>query len=79
LWTILEADLERMLGAGRTTIGAALVRLDQEGLVQRSPNRGAQDRLVMAPVELNRHRFGGAFPHQVPVFGVGLLVDFRTR
>lgn len=43
---LVEADLERMLGAGRTTIRAALVRLDQEGLVQRTPNRGARVRLV---------------------------------
>ncbi|HEY4027560.1 MAG TPA: GntR family transcriptional regulator [Candidatus Dormibacteraeota bacterium] len=43
---LVEADLERMLGAGRTTIRAALVRLDQEGLVQRSPNRGARVRLI---------------------------------
>jgi DNA-binding GntR family transcriptional regulator len=43
---LVEADLERLLGAGRSTIRAALVRLDQEGLVQRSPNRGARVRLV---------------------------------
>jgi DNA-binding GntR family transcriptional regulator len=43
---LVEADLERMLGAGRTTIRAALVRLDQEGLVQRAPNRGARVRLI---------------------------------
>jgi DNA-binding GntR family transcriptional regulator len=43
---LVEADLAELLGAGRTTIRAALVRLDQEGLVQRSPNRGARVRLV---------------------------------
>jgi len=43
---LVEADLARTLGAGRTTIRAALVRLDQEGLVQRTPNRGARVRLV---------------------------------
>ena len=43
---LVEADLARMLGAGRTTIRAALVRLDQEGLVVREPNRGARVRLV---------------------------------
>jgi DNA-binding GntR family transcriptional regulator len=43
---LVEADLERALGAGRTTIRAALVRLDQEGLVERHPHRGARVRLV---------------------------------
>ena len=43
---LVEADLSRSLGAGRTAIRAALVRLDQEGLVTREPNRGARVRLV---------------------------------
>jgi DNA-binding GntR family transcriptional regulator len=43
---LVEADLSRALGAGRTAIRAALVRLDQEGLVTREPNRGARVRLV---------------------------------
>jgi DNA-binding GntR family transcriptional regulator len=43
---LVEAELARMLGAGRTTIRAALVRLDQEGLVSREPNRGARVRLI---------------------------------
>ncbi|MGI8563118.1 MAG: GntR family transcriptional regulator [Candidatus Dormibacter sp.] len=43
---LVEADLTRLLSAGRTTVRAALVRLDQEGLVVRDPNRGARVRLV---------------------------------
>jgi DNA-binding GntR family transcriptional regulator len=43
---LVEADLARRLDAGRTAIRAALVRLDQEGLVSREPNRGARVRLV---------------------------------
>src|SRR2546421_2685485 len=43
---LVEADLARLLGAGRNAIRAALVRLDQEGLVSREPNRGARVRLV---------------------------------
>jgi DNA-binding GntR family transcriptional regulator len=43
---LVEADLARAFGAGRTAIRAALVRLDQEGLVERQPNRGARVRLV---------------------------------
>ena len=43
---LVEANLSRMLGAGRTAVRAALVRLDQEGLVTREHNRGARVRLV---------------------------------
>jgi DNA-binding GntR family transcriptional regulator len=43
---LVEADLTRFLGAGRTAVRAALVRLDQEGLVTRELNRGARVRLV---------------------------------
>jgi DNA-binding GntR family transcriptional regulator len=43
---LVEADLERAFGGGRSAIRAALVRLDQEGLVERQPNRGARVRLV---------------------------------
>lgn len=35
-----------MLNAGRTAVRAALLRLDQEGLVTREHNRGARVRLV---------------------------------
>ena len=43
---LVEADLARALKAGRSAIRAALVRLDQEGLVVLEPNRGARVRLV---------------------------------
>jgi DNA-binding GntR family transcriptional regulator len=43
---LVEADLARLLGAGRTTVRAALVRLEQDGLVEREPNRGARVRRV---------------------------------
>ena len=43
---LVEANLTRMLGSGRTAVRAALVRLDQEGLVTRELNRGARVRLV---------------------------------
>jgi DNA-binding GntR family transcriptional regulator len=43
---LVEADLARLLGAGRTTIRSALVRLDQEGMITREPNRGARVRLL---------------------------------
>lgn len=43
---LVEADLALRLNSGRTAIRAALVRLDQEGLVAREPNRGARVRLV---------------------------------
>lgn len=43
---LVEADLALRLDVGRTAIRAALVRLDQEGLVSREPNRGARVRLI---------------------------------
>ena len=43
---LVEADLARVIRAGRSSIRAALVRLDQEGLVRREPHRGARVRLV---------------------------------
>lgn len=43
---LVEANLTRLLGTGRTAVRAALVRLDQEGLVTREHNRGARVRLV---------------------------------
>lgn len=43
---LVEANLSKKLRAGRTAVRAALVRLDQEGLVTREHNRGARVRLV---------------------------------
>jgi DNA-binding GntR family transcriptional regulator len=43
---LVEASLTKLLQAGRTAVRAALVRLDQEGLVTREHNRGARVRLV---------------------------------
>jgi DNA-binding GntR family transcriptional regulator len=43
---LVEASVANMLGVGRTAVRAALVRLDQEGLVTLEPNRGARVRLV---------------------------------
>jgi DNA-binding GntR family transcriptional regulator len=43
---LVEADLVQLLDAGRSAVRTALVRLEQEGLVEREPNRGAKVRLV---------------------------------
>ncbi len=43
---LVEADLARALGVGRTAVRTALARLEQEGLVQHVRNRGARVRLV---------------------------------
>lgn len=43
---LVEASVATQLGAGRTAVRAALVRLDQEGLVVLEPNRGARVRLI---------------------------------
>jgi DNA-binding GntR family transcriptional regulator len=43
---LVEASVATRLGVGRTAVRAALVRLDQEGLVTLEPNRGARVRLI---------------------------------
>jgi DNA-binding GntR family transcriptional regulator len=43
---LVEADLSRRFGTGRSGIRTALARLEQEGLVQSTPHRGARVRLV---------------------------------
>jgi DNA-binding GntR family transcriptional regulator len=43
---LVEATVAQRIGAGRTAVRAALVRLDQEGLVRLEPNRGARVRLI---------------------------------
>jgi DNA-binding GntR family transcriptional regulator len=43
---LVEATIATRLGAGRTAVRSALVRLDQEGLVTLEPNRGARVRLI---------------------------------
>lgn len=43
---LVEADLVEALGVGRAAIRTALVRLEQEHLVERERNRGARVRMV---------------------------------
>jgi DNA-binding GntR family transcriptional regulator len=43
---LVEASVAKVIGAGRSAVRAALVRLDQEGLVVLEPNRGARVRLI---------------------------------
>jgi DNA-binding GntR family transcriptional regulator len=43
---LVEATVARRIGAGRTAVRAALVRLDQEGLVTLERNRGARVKLL---------------------------------
>ena len=43
---LVEASVATSLGVGRTAVRAALVRLDQEGLVTLEPNRGARSNRV---------------------------------
>jgi DNA-binding GntR family transcriptional regulator len=45
---LVEADLTRSLGASRSAVRTALVRLAQEGLVEHERNRGARVRMVDA-------------------------------
>lgn len=43
---LIELDLARELGVSRAAVRNALMRLEQEGLVEREPNRGARVRLI---------------------------------
>jgi DNA-binding GntR family transcriptional regulator len=43
---LVEAAVAERIGAGRTAVRAALVRLDQEGLVKLEHNRGARVRFI---------------------------------
>jgi DNA-binding GntR family transcriptional regulator len=43
---LVESELTRELGVGRSGVRTALVRLEQEGLVEHQPNRGARVRFV---------------------------------
>jgi DNA-binding GntR family transcriptional regulator len=43
---LIEIDLARALGVGRSAVRTALVRLEQEGLVEHERNRGARVRLI---------------------------------
>jgi DNA-binding GntR family transcriptional regulator len=43
---LVEADLTRQLGVGRSAVRAALARLEHEGLVELEPHRGARVRRV---------------------------------
>jgi DNA-binding GntR family transcriptional regulator len=43
---LVEADLTRTLGVGRSAVRTALARLESEGLVAHVPHRGAHVRLV---------------------------------
>jgi len=43
---LVEATIAQRIGAGRSAVRAALVRLDQEGLVKLEHNRGARVRLL---------------------------------
>jgi DNA-binding GntR family transcriptional regulator len=43
---LVEADLTRALGAGRSAVRTALARLAQEGLIEHTRNRGARVRMI---------------------------------
>ena len=43
---LVEADLTRAFGVGRSAVRTALTRLEHEGLVEHEPYRGARVRLV---------------------------------
>jgi DNA-binding GntR family transcriptional regulator len=45
---LVEAELTRSLGVGRSAVRTALARLEHEGLVAHEPHRGARVRLIDA-------------------------------
>ena len=45
---LVETDLTRVLGVGRSAVRTALARLEHEGLVEHERHRGARVRLVGA-------------------------------
>ncbi|MFZ0342076.1 MAG: GntR family transcriptional regulator [Gaiellaceae bacterium] len=49
---LVEADLVEELGVGRAAIRTALIRLEQEDLVEREPNRGARVRMISLPMAI---------------------------
>src|ERR1700681_3201072 len=55
---LVEATVATRLGVGRTAVRAALVRLDQEGLVPGEPNVGGRVRLISdrEPLEIEEVR-----------------------
>ncbi len=57
---LIEADLSAQFGASRTAIRAALMTLENEGLVERLPNRGARVRSITVDeaVEIVEVRIG---------------------
>ena len=46
---LVELDLAKTFGVGRAAIRTALARLEQEGLVEREPNRGARVHAISGP------------------------------
>lgn len=43
---LVEMEIAQKLGVGRATVRAALARLEQDGLVEHEPNRGARVRVI---------------------------------
>ena len=43
---LVEANLARTFGLGRSAVRTALARLEQDGLVEREPHRGARVRMI---------------------------------
>lgn len=56
---LIEADLTRRLGVGRSSVREALRRLSAEGLVQITPNRGAEVRRFSRKEMADRYQVRG--------------------
>ena len=72
---LTEMDLSAELGVSRQTVGIALVRLEQEGLVVTQPNRGASVRSVSVAEALRALRVREALEG----VAASLAAQFVTR
>ena len=88
---LVETDVARELGVGRSAVRTALARLEHEGLVEHERHRGARVRLINArePVEIlevravleglaARHAAANATPDDIDDLGA-ILAEMRLR
>jgi DNA-binding GntR family transcriptional regulator len=88
---LVEADVARELGVGRSAVRTALARLEHEGLVEHERHRGARVRLINAreAVEIlevravleglaARHAAANATPDDIEDLGA-ILAEMRLR
>ncbi len=76
---LTEMDLSAELGVSRQTVGIALVRLEQQGLVVTQPNRGASVRSVSVPEALRILRVREALDGVAASLAAQFVTDDELR